>query len=146
VHRAPRVPALDNDRAAAAARAVHVARGDAERLAEERGRVLARGEDAVHVGDPEPGVAHRVADRLEVQRELALVRKVPDLVALVHAHDAGGVAERAQVRRGAHRAGSNSGSVISSVSFENTTRTGMSDARAPGSCSTLTRSVILRGH
>ena len=39
--------------------------------------MLARGEDAVHVADLEPGVPHRVGDGLEVQGELLLWGSVP---------------------------------------------------------------------
>ena len=140
-----RVADLDDERAAPHRGAIHVARNDAERLAEQRGRVLTGGEDAVHVGDLEPGVPDGVGDRLEVERELALSGEVADLVALVHADDADRTGERSPVSHGAHRTGSNSGSVISSVSFENTTCTGMSHLMALGSGSTLTRLVIRRG-
>src|SRR5439155_692780 len=82
----------------------------AERLAEQRGRVLSGGEDAVHIGDLEPGVVDGVGDRLEVERELALPREVADLVALVRADDADRIGERVQISHGGHRPGSNSGS------------------------------------
>ena len=124
VERGHRVAHHHDERAAPHRGAVHVARGHAEGLAEERGRVLARGEDAVDVAHLEAGVPHGVGDGLEVQGELALPGQRADLVRLVHAHDAGGVGERAQLRgglrRGAHRAllGWNKGSVTSSVSFE----------------------------
>jgi len=49
------------------------------------------------------------------------------------------------IGHGADGAGSKSGSVISSVSFEQTTCTGMSHLMAFGSGSTLTRLVISRG-
>ena len=107
--------------------------------------MLARGEDPVHVGNLEPGVADGVGNRLQMERELAFPGEGPDLVALVDPHDAGGVPERLHVGHDTHRAGSNRGSVISSVSFENTTRTGMSHLMALGSGSTLTRFDIIRG-
>src|SRR2546429_278661 len=140
-----RVPDLDDEGAPAHGSAIHIARSDAERLAEQRGRVLAGGEDAVHVGDLEPGVADGVGDRLEVERELALPGEVADLVALVRADDADRIGERFQISHGGHRTGSNSGSVAPSVSFENTTRTGMSHVMAWGSGSMLTRFDIRRG-
>src|SRR5947209_2982620 len=140
-----RVADLDDEGAPAHGGAIHVTRSDAERLAEQRGRVLSGGEDAVHIGDLEPGVVDGVGDRLEVERELALPREVADLVALVRADDADRIGERVQISHGGHRPGSNSGSVTSSVSFENTTRTGMSHLMARGSGSTLTRFDIRRG-
>ena len=140
-----RVAHLDDEGAAAHGGAVHVPRGDAERFAEEGGGVLARREDAVHVGDLEPGVLHGVGDGLEVERELALAGQAADLVALVHPDDADGIRQRVWICHGAQRAGSKSGSVTSSVSFENTTCTGMSHLMAFGSGSTLTRFVINRG-
>src|SRR5256885_2227318 len=54
-----------------------------------------RREDAVDVGHLEPGVAHGVGDRFDVQAELALAGQRADLVALVHPDDADRVAELA---------------------------------------------------
>src|SRR5215813_9405172 len=87
------------------------------------------GEDPVDVGDLEPGVLHGVVDRLDVQAELALAGERADLVALVHTHDANGVAELAHLRQVAHRAppaGRNIGRLTWSVSFSKQTSTGMS--------------------
>src|SRR5262249_4620641 len=125
---------------------VDVARRDAERLADGGGGVLAGGEDAVHVGDLEPGVTHGIGDGLDVQRELALVGQRAHLVGLVDADDAGDVREVLQVGHGAYRpAGRNSGSVTSSVSFWNTTSTGMSHLIFFGSGSTSIRFESSRG-
>ena len=144
-----RVPHHDDEGAAAHRGAVHVARLDAEGLAERGGGVLARGEDAVDVLDLEARVADRVRDRLEMQRELARVRQGADLVALVHAHDAGGVAQFplpvGNRGHGAHRLGWNSGRVTSSLTLVNTTSTGMSHLIAFGEGSTLIRFDIMRG-
>src|SRR5205085_5214760 len=136
----------DDERAAADGGAVDVARHDAEGLANRGGGVLTGREDAVDVRDLQPGVAHGVGDGLDVQGELALVRQRAHLVRLVHADDTGDVRQIAQVRHGAHRpAGWNSGSVTSSVSFENTTSTGISHFSVRGSASTLIRLDSIRG-
>src|SRR6202011_3981859 len=129
--------------------AVHVARLDPEGLAQGGGRVLARGEDAVDVLHLEARVADRVRDRFQVERELAHVRQGADLIALVHAHDAGDVAQfPLPVGHGGHRAhrlGWNSGRVTSSLTLVNTTSTGMSHRIALGEGSTLMRFDIRRG-
>src|SRR5581483_1984128 len=91
-----RVADHDDEGAAAHGGAVDEARSDADRLRDGGGGVLARGEDAVDVGDLQAGVAHGVVDRLHVQRELTLAGQHADLVALVDAHDAGRVRQRAE--------------------------------------------------
>src|SRR6266498_2679008 len=104
--------------------------------------MLARGKDPVHVADLEPGVPHGIPHGFHVQRQLALVRQRAQLVALVHAHDADGVAELF------HRVpptGRKSGSVISSVCFSKTTSTGMSQRIFFGSGSMPIRLDIMRG-
>ena len=117
VERGHRVTDHHDEGAAAHGGAVHVARRDAERLAEQRGGVLTGGEDPVHVGHLEAGVTHGVGDCFQVQGELALVRQDPDLVALVHADDAGGIRQCLHARPPAAPArGRNSGSVNSSLS------------------------------
>ncbi len=144
-----RVPDHDDERAAADGGPVHVARLDAERLAERGGGVLARGEDAVDVLDLEARVADRVRDRFQVQGELARVRQGADLIALVHPHDAGDVAQfplaLGDGGHGAHRLGWKSGRVTSSLTLVKTTSTGMSHLIAFGEGSTLIRFDIMRG-
>src|SRR2546421_280524 len=105
--------------------------------------MLARGEDAVDVAQLEPGVAHGVADRLQVEGQLAFAREHPHLVALVHPDDAGRVLQL--FHRALPFAGWNSGTVCSSVSLWNTTSTGMSHVTCCGSAVTFTRFVIMRG-
>src|SRR5438477_3388610 len=144
VQRSRRVLHHDDEGAAAHAGAVDVAWRDPERLADERRRVLAGGEDAVDVARLQTGVAHGVGDGFQVEREHALPRQHADLVALVHADDTG------RVRQRLHRAppldvGSQSEIVTSSVSLWNTTCTGMSHLIAAGSATTLTRFDIMRG-
>src|SRR6266404_3069908 len=116
-----------------------------QRLDDGGGGVLAGREDAVDVGDLQPGIAHGVGHCLHVQAQLALVRQGAHLVGFVHAHDAGDAGEVAQVGHGAHRTGWNSGRVTSSVSLVNTTSTGMSHRSVLGSASTLMRFDSMRG-
>ncbi len=144
-----RVADHDDEGASPHGGAIHVARLEPEGFAQGGGRVLPGGEDAVDVPDLETRVADRVGDRLQVQRELARVREGPDLVALVHAHDARHVAQLplplVYGRHGAHRRGWKSGKVTSSLTLVKTTSTGMSHRMALGEGSTLIRFDIMRG-
>src|SRR5262249_14118200 len=132
----------DDEGAATDARAIDVARRDAERLADGGRRVLAGGEDAIDVADLEPRVPHGVPDGFHVQGELALVGERAGLVAFVDADDAGGVPE---LFHAAPPTGWNSGRVISSVSLWKTTSTGMSQRIRFGSGSMPIRLDIRRG-
>src|SRR5262245_2798575 len=120
--------------------------------------MLAGGEHPVDIGDLQARIAHGVVNGFGVQRELALAGQRADFVAFVHAHDADGIGELTQARDIHHEAplgvvrtppgvfaGWNIGRLISSVSFSNTTSTGMSHRRAWGDGSTFTRLVSRRG-
>src|SRR5207247_2759354 len=102
-------------------------------------RARTRSTPAVDVPNFQAIITDSICHCLHVEAELALVRKGAHLVGFVDADDAGGVGEIAEIGHRAHRTGWNSGSVTSSVSFENTTSTGMSHVIFFGSGSTLTR-------
>ena len=88
VQRHQRMTDHDDERAAADGGPIDVSRRDPQGFAQEGRGMLTGGEDAVDVGDLQPGIAHGVMDRLQMQRQLALVRQGADLIALVNAHNA----------------------------------------------------------
>jgi hypothetical protein len=122
--------------------------------------MLTGGEDAVDVGDLQTGIPHSIMDRLQMERQLAFVGQCADLIALVNAHNTDGTAElfhrslplasgytwtMRSWRFSTYSAGRKSGMVTSSVSFSNTTSTGMSHLTTFGSGSTLMRLDIMCG-
>ena len=87
MQRQQRMAHHDDEGATAHGRAVDMAWRDAERLAQERRRMLAGGEDAVDVGDLQAGIGHRVVDRLQMQAQLADFRQGANFVGLVDPDD-----------------------------------------------------------